>query len=152
MTDIATPAAVDSPRISARLDDNDAPWPLRPWIMAAICAVAGLIFHLLIDHHYDDPLAPWRSALAVAAVVFVLGVELRRWHWALGFALLWGAVLGLIAWQTAAYNLQGSPIEWPFWSGLLAVLVATWFRIKYRRSVTRAARVNSATPQRPTPN
>jgi predicted ferric reductase len=34
----------------------------------------------------------------------------------------------------------------------LAVLVATWFRIKYRRSVTRAARVNSATPQRPTPN
>ena len=34
----------------------------------------------------------------------------------------------------------------------LAVLVATWFRIKYRCSVTRAARVNAATPQRPTPN
>ena len=34
----------------------------------------------------------------------------------------------------------------------LAVLVATWFRIKYRRSITRAARVNSTTPQRPTPN
>ena len=129
MTDIPAPIAPDSPPISARLDDNDAPWPLRPWIMAAICAVAGLSFHLLIDHHYDDPLATWRSALAaavaVAAVVFVLGVELRRWHWALGFALLWGAVLGLIAWQTAGYNIQGNPVEWPFWSGLLAVLVAT---------------------------
>jgi len=130
MTDApATTALADSTRVSARLDDNDPPWPLRPWIMAAICAAAGLAFHALVDHSYDDTLAQWRSALAtavaVAAVVFVLGVELRRWHWALGFALLWGVVLGLIAWQTAAYNLQGSPIEWPFWSGMLAVLVAT---------------------------
>ncbi len=130
MTDApASTTRADSPRSSARLDDNDPPWPLRPWIMAAICTVAGLAFHLLIDHHYDDALAHWRSALATAVavttVVFVLGVELRRWHWALGFALLWGVVLGLIAWQTAAYNLQGNPIEWPFWSGMLAVLVAT---------------------------
>jgi hypothetical protein len=130
MTDApATTALADSTRVSARLDDNDPPWPLRPWIMAAICAAAGLAFHALVDHSYEDTLAHWRSALAtavaVAAVVFVLGVELRRWHWALGFALLWGVVLGLIAWQTAAYNLQGSPIEWPFWSGMLAVLVAT---------------------------
>jgi len=33
----------------------------------------------------------------------------------------------------------------------IAVLVATWFRIKHRRTVTRAARVNSTTPQLPTP-
>ncbi|WP_338424830.1 DUF4153 domain-containing protein [Sphingopyxis kveilinensis] len=134
MTDAAaTGAAADSPSIqprpSARLDDSDPPWPLRPWIMAAICATAGLIFYLLVDHRYQDALAPWRSALAaavaVATLVFALGVELRRWHWALGFALLWGAILGLIAWQTAAYNLQGNPVEWPFWSGMLAVLVAT---------------------------
>jgi hypothetical protein len=133
MTDTAAPAAPDSPprssSTSARLDDNDLPWPLRPWIMAAICAAAGLAFHLLIDHHYNDALSDWRSAVAtavaVATIAFVLGVELRRWHWALGFALLWGAILGLIAWQTAAYNIQGNPIEWPFWSGILAVLVAT---------------------------
>jgi hypothetical protein len=129
MTDITAPAAPDSPRVSARLDDSDPPWPLRPWIMAAICAVAGLAFHLLIDHHYDDALAHWRSALATgiaaATVVFVLGVERRRWHWALGFALGWGVILGLIARTTAAYNIQGNPVEWPFWSGILAVLVAT---------------------------
>ncbi|WP_439568077.1 DUF4153 domain-containing protein [Sphingopyxis sp.] len=130
MTDTSLPIAPDSPRpASQRLDNSDPPWPLRPWIMAALCAAAGLAFHALVDQSYDDALAQWRSALAtavaVAAVVLVLGVELRRWHWALGFALLWGAVLGLIAWQTAAYNLQGNPIEWPFWSGMLAVLVAT---------------------------
>jgi hypothetical protein len=130
----ATPPAPESAKfsgrpVSARLDDNDAPWPLRPWIMAAICAVAGLVFHLLIDRSHDAPGMPGRDALAafvaIAAVVFVLGVELRRWHWAAGFALLWGAVMGLITWTSAGYNLNGSPVEWPFWSGILAVLVAT---------------------------
>src|SRR3546814_7184614 len=42
-----------------------------------------------------------------------------------GFALGWGAILGLIARATAAYNIQGNPVEWPFWSGIVAVLVAT---------------------------
>ncbi|WP_447761902.1 DUF4153 domain-containing protein [Sphingopyxis panaciterrae] len=135
MTDTSATAPVpDSPPamarpVSARLDDNDAPWPLRPWIMAAICAAAGLAFHLLVDRHWEDPLATWRSALAtgvaVAAVSFVLGVELRRWQWAAGFALLWGALIALIAWKSAGYNIQGTIIEWPFWSGILAVLVAT---------------------------
>lgn len=131
MTDATAPAAPDSPakspRVSARLDENDLPWPLRPWIMAAICAAAGLAMHLLMGHQSEP--AYWRSAAAafvvVATIAFVLGVELRRWHWALGFALAWGVVMGLIAWQTAGYNIRGNLIEWPFWSGLLAVLVAT---------------------------
>ena len=130
---VATGAAADSPpissRISARLDDSDPPWPPRPWIMAAICAVAGLIFHMLVDRRYVAEPAPLLDALAafvgIATIVFVLGVERRRWHWALGFALLWGAVMGLIAWHSAGYNIGGSPFEWPFWSGVLAVLVAT---------------------------
>src|SRR3546814_14773051 len=92
MTDAVAPAAADSaPSISARLDDSDPPWPLRPWIMAAICAVAGLAFHLLIDHHYVAALAHWRGALAAgiaaAAWVFGPGVGRRRWHCESGFAL-----------------------------------------------------------------
>ncbi|WP_235302845.1 DUF4153 domain-containing protein [Sphingopyxis sp. MWB1] len=130
MTHIAASPAADSSRAaSARLDDQDAPWPMRPWIMAALCAAAGLLFHLLIDHQHPERLADWRAALAtavaVATIVFVLGVEQRRWRWAFGFAALWGLIMGLIAWQRAGYNLQGTPIEWPFWSGMLAVLVAT---------------------------
>src|SRR3546814_16544891 len=50
---VATGATADSPPSSARLDDRDPPWPLRPWLMAAICSVAGLAFHLLIDSHYE---------------------------------------------------------------------------------------------------
>lgn len=133
MTDSTASAAADSPArsssASARLDDNDLPWPLRPWIMAAICALAGLAIHMFVDRQYVAEPAPLLDALAafvaIGTTVFVLGVELRRWHWALGFALLWGAVMGLITWHSAGYNFGGSPIEWPFWSGILAVLVAT---------------------------
>lgn len=133
MTDSTVSAAADSPArsssASARLDDNDLPWPLRPWIMAAICALAGLAIHMFVDRQYVAEPAPLLDALAafvaIGTTVFVLGVELRRWHWALGFALLWGAVMGLITWHSAGYNFGGSPIEWPFWSGILAVLVAT---------------------------
>ena len=129
MTDMIAPTVPDSPSASARLDDNDPPWPLRPWIMAAVCAVAGLAIHLCVDRRYGTEAAPLFDALAafvaIGTIVFVLGVELRRWHWAIGFALLWGAVMGLITWHSAGYNVGGSPVEWPFWSGILAVLVAT---------------------------
>ncbi|PQM26609.1 DUF4153 domain-containing protein [Sphingopyxis lindanitolerans] len=130
MTDApASPPASESPRLSARLDENDLPWPLRPWLLAAVGTLAGLIFYGLVDRDYGVGPAPLRDALAafvaVATVVFLLGVERRRWHWAAGFALAWGAVIGLIAWHAAGYNVGGSPFEWPFWSGILAVLVAT---------------------------
>lgn len=142
MTDApaSTPAPDSHQLASVRLDENDAPWPLRPWIMAAIGALAGLLFHMLVDRQYVAEPALLRDALAafiaVSTVVFLLGVEIRRWHWALGFALLWGAVLGLISGYSAGYNLNGSSIEWPFWSGILAVLVATPL-FQTRRDVAR---------------
>jgi hypothetical protein len=81
MTDTPAPTALDSPPMSARLDANDAPWPLRPWIMAAICAAAGLAFHLLVDHPYEEALAHGRSALAtavaVATITLALGAGVR---------------------------------------------------------------------------
>ncbi|WP_256838423.1 DUF4153 domain-containing protein [Sphingopyxis sp. KK2] len=115
--------------MSHRLDESDAPWPARPWVMAAICALAGLAFHLTLDWRYAPNMDPGRNAFAafltVSTLVFVLGVELRRWTWALGFALAWGAVIALIVWTSIGYNVNASVFEWPFWSGLLAVLVAT---------------------------
>ena len=40
--------------MSERYDERDADWPLRPWIMAAICAVAGLLFETARRHRSDD--------------------------------------------------------------------------------------------------
>jgi hypothetical protein len=54
----------------------------------------------------------------------VLTVELKRLHWALAFALGWGAVIALVGWFTAQYNAGPTIFEWPFLSGLFAVLLA----------------------------
>ena len=70
--------------MSERFDQRDAAWPPRPWIMAAICATAGLLFNLLTDLSSNLAPSPLRQAgatlVAVAAVSFVLTVEQRRWH------------------------------------------------------------------------
>lgn len=110
-----------------RQDNADA-WPLRPWIMAAICAVAGLIFHWLTDYRYPAGLAPERQAaatfVAIASLSFVLTVERHRWLWSLMFAAGWGLVIALVGWFTSRYNTHPTIFEWPYLSGLFAVLIA----------------------------
>ena len=113
--------------MSERLDAQTI-WPWRPWLMAAICALAGLIFNWLTDYTYSAELSPFRQAaatfVAIGTMAFVLTVELRRWKWALGFAIGWAAVIALVGWFTAGYNSQGEIFEWPFLSGVFAVLLA----------------------------
>lgn len=114
--------------MSERRDTRDADWPLRPWLMAAICAVAGLVFALLVDFSTNDPVSAIRQAcasfVAVAAVSFAMTVEQRRWHWSLAFALGWGLVVALVGWFTASYNRHLEIFEMPFFSAVFAVLLA----------------------------
>lgn len=111
-----------------RLDMRDEPWPVRPWIMAAICAVAGILFYVFVDAVQDGRGGRWEvvgaSFVAVGALSFVLTVEKRRWLWSLGFALLWGLVVGLVGWTTHGYNRSGEVMEFPFLVSIFAVLLA----------------------------
>lgn len=113
---------------STRANSDDEPWPLRPWIMAAICATAGLAFWLLVEHVDETRATSWRvvgaSFVAVASLSFVLTVEKRRWLWALGFALAWGLIVGLVGWNTHGYNRGGEVVEFPFLAAIFAVLLA----------------------------
>ena len=100
----------------------DPPWRVRPLIMAVLCAVAGVVFyHLVDDDRGRDALAAF---VAVATILFVVTVEQRRLVWAAVFALVWGGVIALIVQNNRTYNVDASPFEWPFWSALLAVVVA----------------------------
>jgi hypothetical protein len=115
--------------MAERFDTQDRDWPQRPWIMAAIGAVGGLIVHLLTDKaNYSDPLPIWKQAATsftvIATISFLLTVELRRWTWSIAFALGCGAVIALIGWFTAQYNQVPDIFEFPFLSGILAVLIA----------------------------
>ncbi|MEO6359313.1 MAG: DUF4153 domain-containing protein [Sphingomicrobium sp.] len=110
-----------------REDDADR-WPLRPWIMAAICAAAGLLFDALTDFPSSGLPRPGQLAFAtftaVAALSFVITVEKRRWWWSVAFAIGWATVVALVGWFTARYNSRPTIFEWPFFSGLFAVLLA----------------------------
>src|SRR5215210_2038743 len=115
--------------MTERFDAEDRDWPLRPWIMAAIGAVGGLVIHLLTDRtSYATPFPVWKQAAttftAIAVLSFLLTVELRRWSWSLAFALGWDGVIALVGWFTAQYNQIATIFEFPFFSGILAVLVA----------------------------
>lgn len=116
--------------MAERFDVEDRDWPSRPWIMAAVGALGGLVVHLLTDRHgnYEISLPIWKEAAtsftAVAVLSFLLTVEIRRWTWIVAFALGWGAVIALVGWFTAQYNQLHNIFELPFFSGILAVLVA----------------------------
>jgi hypothetical protein len=113
---------------SLRLDARDAPWPLRPWIMATICAVAGLLFQWLAAFDNSANYTAGRAALATGILIgtgaFVVTVEQRLWWWALLFAVGWGAVIGIVGLSTGRYGANPTLFEWPFFSGIVAVLVA----------------------------
>jgi hypothetical protein len=115
--------------MAERFDVEDRDWPARPWIMAAIGAVGGLVVHLLTDRYgYSNPMPVWKQAATaftvIAVVSFLLTVELRRWTWSIVFALGWGTVIALVGWFTAQYNRVPEIFEFPFFSGILAVLIA----------------------------
>ncbi|MEO6580697.1 MAG: DUF4153 domain-containing protein [Sphingomicrobium sp.] len=117
--------------MAIRQDLDIEEWPLRPWLMATICAVAGSAFHMLMDSppFPAGAIVPaWRLAgasfVAIAALSFVLTVETRRWTWSIMFAVGWGAVIAMIGWFTAQYNQKPSLLEWPYLAGLFAVMLA----------------------------
>ena len=98
------------------------------------------------------------TIVVVSSLQRVRTVLGRHWWKIVHFTTYAAAVVFFTHGIIADPRLQNRPVDFidaekVYVEGCaLAVLVATWFRIKYRRSVTRAARVNSATPQLPTPN
>ena len=103
---------------------RDQEWPLRPFLMAVLGAVAGLIFHRLTAHS-PAPLAEAAATfLAVATVSFIVTAERLRLPWAAAFAIGWGVVVAFVGWSTARYNLIPTIFEFPFFAGVFAVLLA----------------------------
>ena len=118
----------------------DAPWPMRAWIMAIIGLVAGGAFWLFAGDDLFTTGENWRlpiaTAIVVAATSFVLTVEPRRLTWSAIFALAWGLVIGFVCWNTIASNSDATLYLFPFFSSVLAVLLAAPFFQAWRDSVT----------------
>jgi len=106
---------------------EDTDWPLRPWLLAGLLAVAGVLVNLVSDGG-EAQTAPWCMALAA---LFVFGpiaaaftLERNRYVEPGIFATLVGLVMGGIAWRaTSAGDHYPDPEFWVA-AGVVSIALA----------------------------
>ena len=100
-------------------------WPARPWLLAGLGALAGLIVHLLLDA--NEP-SPARAALAAAAFFSFAAASFvlrpNRWSEAAVFAVGLGLVMGGIAWLAVDSGDHVAGEEFAFAAGVFFSLLA----------------------------
>src|SRR5687767_6025617 len=104
---------------------GEAEWPLRPWLLAALFGLAGLLIHL-VTHENDD--VAWRVALAAfllfGAIAVAFTVEEGRWKGPALFALAIGAVMAGLAWRAVQYGEYLPDEEYGLAAGVVASALA----------------------------
>ncbi len=106
---------------TAKLDD----WPLRPWLLAGIGGLAGLIVHLVLESEGENPLGAALAAtvfFAAAASSFVLTPH--RWKEAAIFSAGLGLVMGGIAWLAVDSGDSVAGGQFAFAAGVFFSLLA----------------------------
>ena len=105
---------------------DPVPWPARPFLLAGLgLASAIVVDRLLNGYSFMDGAQPvWREALAaavaVAALVFAFCLERVRLVWTAAFALVEGAVVGLILYWSGTLDST----QWSWAPACLALAVA----------------------------
>jgi len=100
-------------------------WPLRPWLLAALLGLAGLLIHLVSDGHHEEPLRVAAAAfLFFGPVAAALSVEQRDWKAPAAFAAGVGLVMAGLAWRAVQYGEYLPDEEYGFAAGVVASLLA----------------------------
>lgn len=92
-------------------------WPLRPWLLAGLLGLAGLLVDALIGGSLASDV-PWRAGIASAtgfgALALAFTLNLRRPVGAGAFSALIALVLGLIAWHITRTDARIAGMEYSF--------------------------------------
>ena len=99
-------------------------WPQRPWVLAALLAIAGLIEHQITASTQTPALTALGVFVAVFALTLALTLERVRTLWSAGFALAAGLTLGGIAWQLDLGGAGQDHPDYAFAAGVAALLIA----------------------------
>jgi hypothetical protein len=113
-------ALTDSTHEAAHYD-----WPQRPWVLAAMMGVAGLLVYFAGDGGEN---IPWRMALAAALVFGPLALAFtldpRDWKAPAVFSAIVALVMAGIAWRATSAGDRYADEEFWVAAGLLAVTLA----------------------------
>lgn len=108
---------------------ENALWPERPWLLAGLGALAGLLIHLTLGDQRTA--SSWTAVqnsvalfIAVIAALVAYTAERRRIGWALGFSLAGAFVIALIAWWNGTPDDWSASEGWRLVSAFLAVAIA----------------------------
>ncbi|WP_298301561.1 DUF4153 domain-containing protein [uncultured Erythrobacter sp.] len=100
-------------------------WRERPWVLAVLMAVAGLVVHICTD---GSNIEQWRAALAAAAVfgplVFAFTLTEERWRSSLVFSAIVALVMAGIAWRATAAGDGFADEEFWVAAGVLATTLS----------------------------
>jgi len=110
------------------LERNDD-WAWRPWLLAALGAIAGLSIHLIMG---DDRYGTQYSALQMSSAMFVgcfavligFTLERARWQWSLGFSFAAALTAALVAWWNGAPEEWSDAESWRMICALLSIAIA----------------------------
>ena len=100
-------------------------WPPRPWLLAGIGALAGLLIHWIVNANSEDSSAAAVSAFlffGAAAAGFVL--RPRGWIEAVVFSVLLGAVMAGVTWLAVDSGDRYSTEGFAFAAGVFFSLLA----------------------------
>jgi hypothetical protein len=100
-------------------------WPLRPWVLAGLLGLAGLLIHF-VTHERDD--VAWRVALAAflffGAIAAAFTLERGRWREPAIFGVVIGLVMAGLAWRAVNYGDYFADEQYGFASGVVASALA----------------------------
>jgi len=100
-------------------------WPLRPWLLAGLLGLAGLLIHL-VTHEHDD--VPWQVAIAAflffGAIAAAFTLDERRWQEPAIFAAIVGLVMAGLAWRAVQYGERLPDEQYGFAAGVVATALA----------------------------
>ena len=106
--------------------DHAHDWSLRPWLLAGLLGLAGLLIHFATNGYPDTA---WRAALAAflffGPLAAAFSLERERWKEVTVFALVAGLVMAGLAWRAIGgadqYNTNE---EYGFGAGVIATVIA----------------------------
>jgi hypothetical protein len=103
-------------------------WPLRPWVLAGLLGVAGLLVYFASAGDGPDTKEAWRAALVAlfffGPLAFAFSLERDRWKGPLAFAAIAGAVMAGLAWRAVAGGDAYASPQYGFVAGIIATGLA----------------------------
>ena len=103
-------------------------WPLRPWALAGLLAVAGLLIDFASGGDGPDTKDGWRAALTAflffGPMALAFTIERDRWKGPLAFAAVAGLVMAGLAWRAVTGGDIYAAPEYGFIAGIVATAIA----------------------------